>query len=159
MSRNCRRRYTRKRRQKPAIASMPCTTRSAGKMFWPMPMLCAAEQGRTGNGRSGFCDIEAYGLVGVARFPNLRSLSTCCVRLELRPPFPPPALPGFPGTTSLSATPGRPACPSRASGWSDHVPGAFRVACAFLVYMLPPLPRCRWAETSLKLTHPYQPSP
>jgi hypothetical protein len=30
--------------------------------------------------------------------------------------FPPPALPGFSGTTSLSATPARPACPSRASG-------------------------------------------
>ena len=29
--RNCRRRCTRKRRQKPAIASMPCTTRSAVK--------------------------------------------------------------------------------------------------------------------------------
>jgi hypothetical protein len=31
-------------------------------------------------------------------------------------PFPPPELPGFPGTTSLSATPCGPACPSRASG-------------------------------------------
>src|SRR6185437_8328527 len=31
-------------------------------------------------------------------------------------PFPPPELLGFPGTTSLSATPGGPACPSRASG-------------------------------------------
>ena len=40
--RNCRRRYTRKRRQKPATASMPCTTRSAGKTSWPMPMLNAA---------------------------------------------------------------------------------------------------------------------
>src|ERR1700681_4133272 len=34
-------------------------------------------------------------------------------------PFPPPALPGFSGTTNLSATPRRPACPSRASGWSS----------------------------------------
>jgi len=33
-------------------------------------------------------------------------------------PFPPPALPGFPGTTGLSATPHGPACPSRASGWA-----------------------------------------
>jgi hypothetical protein len=32
-------------------------------------------------------------------------------------PFPPPELPGFPGTTSLTATPSGPACPSRASGW------------------------------------------
>lgn len=40
--RNCRRRCTRKRRQKPATASTPCTTRSAGKTSWPMPMLNAA---------------------------------------------------------------------------------------------------------------------
>ena len=33
--------------------------------------------------------------------------------------FPPPALPGFLGTTNLSATPRRPTCPSRASGWSS----------------------------------------
>jgi hypothetical protein len=37
-------------------------------------------------------------------------------------PFPPPALPGFVGTTSLSATPHGPACPSRASGWQDALP-------------------------------------
>jgi hypothetical protein len=36
-------------------------------------------------------------------------------------PFPPPALPGFPGTTGLSATLCRPACPSRVSG-STFVP-------------------------------------
>ena len=35
-------------------------------------------------------------------------------------PFPPPALPGFHGTTSLSAIPNGPACPSQAAGW--HVP-------------------------------------
>src|SRR5208337_1131909 len=40
--RNCRRRCTRKRRQKPAIASTPCTTRSAGKTFWRMPMPSVA---------------------------------------------------------------------------------------------------------------------
>src|SRR5215469_5274066 len=40
--RNCRRRCTRKRRLKPAIASTPCTTRSAAKTSWPMPMLNAA---------------------------------------------------------------------------------------------------------------------
>jgi len=40
--RSCRRRCTRKRRQKPAIASTPCTTRSAAKTSWPMPMLNAA---------------------------------------------------------------------------------------------------------------------
>ena len=43
--RNCRWRYTRKRRQKPVIASMPCTTRSAARIFWRMPMLSAAPIG------------------------------------------------------------------------------------------------------------------
>ena len=40
--RNCRRRCTRKRRQKPAIASTPCTTRSAARTSWRMPMPSAA---------------------------------------------------------------------------------------------------------------------
>jgi hypothetical protein len=40
--RNCRWRYTRKRRQKPAIASMPRTTRSAVTTSWFMPMPSAA---------------------------------------------------------------------------------------------------------------------
>jgi hypothetical protein len=47
--------------------------------------------------------------------PISRSFPTYCVCPELRS-FPPPALPGFSGTANLSATPGRPACPSRASG-------------------------------------------
>src|ERR1700746_2812360 len=40
--RNCRRRCTRKRRQKPATASTPSTTRSAAMTSWPMPMPSAA---------------------------------------------------------------------------------------------------------------------
>ena len=36
--------------------------------------------------------------------------------------FPPPALPGFPGTASLSATPDGRACPSRASRWELVLP-------------------------------------
>src|SRR5258708_969718 len=40
--RNCRRRCTRKRRQKPATGSTLCTTRSAVKTFWPTPMRSAA---------------------------------------------------------------------------------------------------------------------
>ena len=61
-------------------------------------------------------------------------------------PFPPPALPGFTGTTSLSATPYGPACPSRVAGWCAPPPfGASRVALDLLVYMLSPLPRRdRW---------------
>ena len=40
--RNCRRRCTRKRRQNPTFASTPCTTRSAARTFWRMPMPSAA---------------------------------------------------------------------------------------------------------------------
>ena len=40
--------------------------------------------------------------------------------MRLPCPFPPPALPGFRGTTGLSATPGRPNPPSRACGWSSR---------------------------------------
>ncbi len=40
--------------------------------------------------------------------------------LSNRGPFPPPALPGFPGTTGLSATLTGPAWPSRAVGWRVH---------------------------------------
>ena len=54
----------------------------------------------------------------VDRLPNPQALHYVLLVLELGP-FPPPALPGFSGTTNLSATPGRPACPSRASGWSS----------------------------------------
>src|SRR5271167_2541759 len=39
--RSCRWRYTRKRRQKLTIASTPCTTRSAARIFWRMPMPSA----------------------------------------------------------------------------------------------------------------------
>jgi len=47
-----------------------------------------------------------------------KSLTTCCVCLELRS-LPSTALPGFSGTTNLSATPRRPTYPSRAFGWSS----------------------------------------
>jgi hypothetical protein len=50
-------------------------------------------------------------------------------------PFPPPALPGFVGTTSLSATPRGPACPSRASGWEARPPTAGVSRVAWLLLM------------------------
>src|ERR1700740_569627 len=40
--RNCRRRCTRKRRQNPATASTPSTTRSAARTFWRTPTPSAA---------------------------------------------------------------------------------------------------------------------
>jgi hypothetical protein len=50
--------------------------------------------------------------------------------------FPPPALPGFTGTTSPSATSWRPGHPSRASGWTLPCPRheASRVAAVFLFH-------------------------
>src|SRR6185369_5912997 len=43
--RSCRRRYTRKRRLKPAIASTRCTTRLAARTSWHMPGPSAAPTG------------------------------------------------------------------------------------------------------------------
>src|SRR5262249_38182718 len=57
--RSCRRRCTRKRRQKLAIVSTPCTTRSAAKTSWLMRMLSAAPTRAHGQE---FADIEAYGV-------------------------------------------------------------------------------------------------
>ena len=53
-------------------------------------------------------------------------------------PFPLPALPRFPGTAGLSATPNGPACPSQAAGW--RVP-YHRQGFPCRVHPPPPLPR------------------
>ena len=61
--RSCRRRYTRKRRQKPAIASTPCTTRFTEKTSWPMRMpQCRSNEGAPGVDGQDFADVEAYGV-------------------------------------------------------------------------------------------------
>jgi len=50
----------RKRRQKPAIASMPCTTRSAVRTSWPCLCSVSRQQGRSGRGRSGLCGTSRH---------------------------------------------------------------------------------------------------
>ena len=85
---------------------------------------------------------------------NMATLQTLAASRTLPKsgPFPPPELPGFHSTMSLSDSPRGPACPSRESG-EGHDPspsGVSRVACCFLRYMPSSLPRrnpwlrCRW---------------
>src|SRR4029077_6085966 len=76
-------------------------------------------------------------------------------------PFPPPALPGLSGTTNLSATPGRPACPSRASGWSSlTTPWGFPCCLRFpYVHAAANTPVQRLGVVFAHSTRPYQPSP
>src|ERR1019366_1124891 len=69
--------------------------------------------------------------------------------------FPPPALPGFSGTTNLSATPRRPACPSRVSGWSSLTtlwgfPCFVRFPCAHAAATTP----AQHLDVSLRSFHP-----
>src|SRR5262249_59712504 len=57
-------------------------------------------------------------------------------------PFPPPELPGLNGTADLSASPGRPACPSRVSGGSSltalwGLPCCVRFPCVHAVATTP----------------------
>ena len=76
-------------------------------------------------------------------------------------PFPPPALPGFIGITNLSATPGRPACPSRASSWSSlTTPWGFPCCVRFpCVHAVATTPAQRLGVLFARFTQPYQPSP
>jgi hypothetical protein len=60
-------------------------------------------------------------------------------------PFPRPALPGVRGTTSLSATPPGPACPSRASGGRSRASAELGFPCCRCLPCVDmPLPLPRW---------------
>ena len=92
--------------------------------------------------------------------PNLLSLSTCCVCLELRP------LPST-GVTQLRRyyepirhpkMPGLSVAGVRLVVPDPHL-GASRVARAFLVYMLPPVPRRSGCVRICSIPQPYQSSP
>jgi hypothetical protein len=90
-----------------------------------------------------------FGMQRLLEFPNRRwrceAHANLLVLVPFRTsvlnsgPFPPPVLAGFVGTTSLSATPVGPACPSRASSRESRAPtdGASRVASGLRV------PACR----------------
>jgi hypothetical protein len=70
-------------------------------------------------------------------------------------------LPGFSGTTNLSATPGRPAYPSRVSGWSSLTsPWGFPCCVRFpCVHAVATTPAQRLGVLLRSFTQPYQPSP
>jgi hypothetical protein len=79
---------------------------------------------------------------------NLLVLVLCRTSVLNSGSFPPPALTGFLGTTSLSATPVGLACPSRASSWESRAPteGGFPCCISFPFVVMPsPIPRWdRW---------------
>ena len=92
------------------------------------------------------------------------SFATFCVCLELRS-LPSPELPGFRGTTNLSATPQRPACPSRSVRLNPVIsdlttfwgfPCCARFPC---VRAAASTPVQRLGVVFAHLTQPYQPSP
>ena len=93
--------------------------------------------------------------------PNLLSLATCCVCLELRS-LPSPGITRLhryyeplrhPKPPGLSLTGVRFVIP-------DHVMGLPVLRALSLMYMLPPLPRCSSRASSLLISsQPYQPSP
>ena len=61
--RSCRRRYTRKRRQKRAIVFTPCTTRFTEKTSWPMPgRNVVPTPARRAWMQQDFAEVEAYGV-------------------------------------------------------------------------------------------------
>jgi len=70
----------------------------------------------------------------------------------------------YPASAVLRASPppqgARPVRHRRPVGRPRPRQGASRVACAFLVYMLPPLPRrSGWEHRLAQISQPYQPSP
>src|SRR6185312_759882 len=77
-----------------------------------------------------------------ANLPALVPLGTLVLNSG---PFPPPELPGFGGTTSLSATPVGPACPSRASGRRSRASADRGFPCCRCYPCVDmPLPLPRW---------------
>jgi len=96
----------------------------------------------------------------------LSRLLTTSGSLPKSGPFPPPELPGFAGTTSLSATPHGPACPSRVAGrWLVPAPPGLPVlrekSCANVPASFTPAAGCGasvWLAAPRSLRCPPGPS-
>jgi len=97
--------------------------------------------------------MASRSLLGVSRFPQSPILLPFLALILNQGRFPPPALPGFLGTTSPSAISKRPACPSRVSGWTSFTStlGDFPCSTALPLPCMPPsLPRQNpWVRSSL----------
>ena len=127
-------------------------SRRSGRAVFPHPAL---GQGSTRLDReispcgSPPSDLERFDRDVGRLAPLSLSISSAATSLN-SDPFPPPELLGFPGTTSPSATPGGPACPSRASGWG-FAPHRWGFPCCRgipCVGMPSPLPRWdRWVKS------------
>ncbi len=94
--------------------------------------------------------------------PNLDVLTTYCVCFELREaPFLHQHYTGFNGNTGLSVTPRRPACPSRAYGWSSLTTLRGFPCCVRFPYVLccRHYPDAETGRPACSFTQPYQPSP
>ncbi len=133
-----------------ADAPFPLPAHRTGRAVFPHPAL---GQGNTGQNREtvGLCGSSPSDLERLCgRFIGLHH-SPCPFPRQAASlnsgPFPPSELPDFLGTTSLSATPDGPACPSRESGWG-FAPHRWGFPCCSsfpCVNMLSPIPRWdRW---------------
>ena len=93
----------------PVLSAAPSRTRLSDKDARPAAVGRAAGRGTPPGGTEPFDGGDRL----IATLPALGPLPAPSLNSGR---FPPPALPGFAGTTNPSATPGSPACPSRASG-------------------------------------------
>jgi hypothetical protein len=138
-----------------AEAPFPLPAHRTGRADFRHPALGQGSTDPKGTRPFGLCgsppsDPEALS----GRFVGLHHSPCPCPRRVTSlnsGPFPPPELPGFRGTTSLSATPPGPACPSRASGWRSCTSTEWGFPCCRrppCVDMLLPIPRWdRWVES------------
>src|SRR5258706_9611891 len=86
--------------------------------------------------------------------PISKSLTTCCVCLELRS-LPSTELPSFSGNTNLSAAPWRPTCPSRAFDWSSlTTPWGFPCCVRFPCLHAAATTPAQRLDVSLRSVHP-----
>jgi hypothetical protein len=130
-----------------AVAPFPHPAHRTGRADFPHPDKTSRRLSRATPSAASEPHLELLG------FPISVSFTTCCVCLELRP-LPSTRVTRFPRYYEPLRHPRAPGL-SLTGVRGPVIPdlttlGAPRVARAFLVYVLPPLPRCSgWASSSL----------